>query len=385
MRLETRAWGLFHRCCLGSIGLALGACTEPAVPPVAPEVGVVQVVSSTIPLDLVYTARTRGEREIEVRARVSGILKKRYYREGEEVAAGAPLFLIDPAPFRVAVDSAQARLDMEQARLNETQRQFTRAQSLFKSGILSARDHETAEATFSTTQAAVKAAAADLDRARLDLSYTQVRAPISGMTGREARSEGSMVNAGDASSLLTTIAQSDARIYVEFAIPETEARLLRQVLKENPAAVSVRLRPGYSEEIADAARIEFLDTRVRTDTGTVEVRATVDNQRAALAPGQFVQARVAGLRSEPGFYVPARSVMYGADGPFVWRVDERDQANMQAVKVGQGYGNLLRVESGLNAGDRVVVDGVLKVQPQQAVKPLPVGVDAMPAAVAARS
>ncbi|MFA5630502.1 MAG: efflux RND transporter periplasmic adaptor subunit [Porticoccaceae bacterium] len=365
--------------------LGLIGCSAPEEPPPAPPaVGVVRLTPISVPLDLSYTARTRGEREVEVRARVSGILEKRYYQEGATVEAGALLFRIDPAPFAAAVRSAEGRLGIEQARLVEAELQRERVRRLVERGFSADRERDLAEAAYASAKAAVAASEAELEQARLNLAYTEVRAPIAGITGREARSEGSLIAADGESSLLTTIAQSD-RLYIDFAVPEDEARLVREALSQQPDKVSVRLSTGNGTTLPDDAGIEFIDTRVHGDTGTVEVRATLHNSSGALAPGQFVRASVEGLHTDVGIYVPARAVLHSADGPFVWTLDAQNLVQFQPVTLGLGVGNLLEVHEGLGADDRVIVDGVLKVQPGAPVVAEEVALESLPAAVGSNS
>src|SRR5690606_10404934 len=173
--------------------------------------------------------RTAGEREIEVRARVGGILELRLYREGEFVEAGTPLFRIDPQSYRMAVRSAEGRLGVARARLRAATPQRERVARLYERGTVNARDLEHAEQEYAQAQAEVAAASAELERARLDLAYTDVRAPISGYTGRAVQSEGSLVRSDDDTSLLTTMTQS-RRLYVNFTVPMREAQLLRAAL-----------------------------------------------------------------------------------------------------------------------------------------------------------
>jgi len=365
--------------------LGLSGCGKPdQAPPPPLAVGVVTLTPLSVPLDLSYTARTRGEREVEVRARVSGILEKRYYQEGDIVEAGALLFRIDPAPFAAAVRSAEGRLGIEQARLVEATLQRDRVRRLVERGFSADRELDLAEAAYASAKAAVAASEAELEQAKLNLAYTEVRAPIAGITGREVRSEGSLVSAEGESSLLTTIAQSD-RLYVDFAVPEDEARLMREALAQHPDKVSVRLSTGSGTTLSDEAGIEFIDTRVHGDTGTVEVRAALHNKGGALAPGQFVRAVVEGLHTDIGIYVPARAVLHSADGPFVWTLDAHNLVQFQPVTLGLGIGNLLHVLEGLGANDRVIVDGVLKVQPGTPVMAEEVALESRPAAVGSSS
>lgn len=343
--------------------------------PVAPEVNVVAVAVKPMPLDLKYTARTRGEREVEVHARVSGILQKRYYREGERVEANALLFRIDPAPFAAEVTRLRGLESVEKARLVEATAQRDRILALSEKGVVSKRDRDAAVASYATAYASSEAAKGALRQAELNLSYTEVRAPIAGATGRESRSEGSLVDAGGPSSLLTTIVQTD-RLYVDFALPEHEAEMVRAAMKKGP--VTVRLAPAGKSEIAQAAKLEFLDTRVDADSGTVPARALLDNQEAKLAPGQFVLARIDGLSTAPAIYIPARAVLNTPDGALVWALDKDNKAQPRPLKLGHPAGNLVEVAEGLNEGDRIVVDGILKVGPGIAVKPVTIDVNDPP-------
>ena len=345
--------------------LAVG-CSEAVPPPPPVEVSIVRIDGGSQPLNLSYSARIRGTREIEVRARVSGILERRYYQPGETVAAGARLFRIDPAPHAAAVRSAHGQLGTHLARLREAEAQRTRVAALFGRGFVSGRNRDQAEADHAEARAAVAAARAELDKARLDLSYTEVRAPISGSTGLETRSEGSLIDAAlEESSLLTTITQT-ANLYVDFAIPEREAQSVRAAMAKG--SVLVRLYPTGSTKPLATAPITFLDTRLNLDTGTVDARATLPNLGGRLSPGQFVRAELADMAAPPGVYVPAKAVNHGADGTFVWKIDKQDKAQIQPVTLGEPLGNAVRIDKGLAKGDRVVTEGVLKLMPGAAVR-----------------
>lgn len=349
--------------------LLLSCGDEAAAPPPVPA-PVMALSTESLPLALNYTARASGEREVEVRARVSGILLRRYYREGEAISAGDRMFQIDPAPFAAAVRSAQGRLDVEQARLNAATLQWRRIEKLADSGFVSIRGRDAAEADYIAGKAAVASARAELDRARLDLGYTNVRAPIGGMTGREARSEGSYVDATSDSALLTTITQS-RRLYIDFAMPEAEARLLRDAIATRPGSVAVKLSAQAGSVLPQRARIEFVSTSVNPDTGTVDVKAVYDNADGAMAAGQFVRAELEGLSTSEGTYIPVRAVLHGSTGASVWVLDKANKASRRPITLGLSNGNLIRVESGLKRGDRIVVDAITKLQPGMTVKPLP--------------
>jgi membrane fusion protein (multidrug efflux system) len=359
----------------------LGACSRTDAPPapVPVAVNVVTVSVEPVALDLRYSARTRGEREVEVRARVSGILQKRYYREGEHVSTNALLFRIDPAPFAEEVGRLRGLEAVEKARLFEATAQRDRINALADKGVVSRRDHDAAVAAHATAYAAAEAATAALKQAQLNLSYTEVRAPIAGATGRESRSEGSLVEAGGPASLLTTIVQSD-RLYVDFSLPENEAQMVRAVMQKR--LVAVRLAPGSGGEIERAAKLEFLDSRVDGDSGTVPARAVLENETVGLAPGQFVLARIVGLESAPAVYIPVRAVLKTPDGAMVWTLGKDNRVAPRLLKLGHHAGNLVEVVDGLAAGDRVIVDGILKVAPDAIVKPSEIGVSDPPGGAA---
>ncbi|MDD5177253.1 MAG: efflux RND transporter periplasmic adaptor subunit [Sterolibacterium sp.] len=356
--------GLLPILCAAAV---LAACSRGDVPPSPsiPQVNIITVNVRPMPLDLKYSARARGAREVEVRARVSGILLKRYYREGEHVAANALLFKIDPAPFMEEAGRLRGLEAVEKARLVEATAQRDRLVTLFGKGFISHRERDAAVASYATAYASAEAAKAALHQAELNLSYTEVRAPIAGSTGRESRSEGSLVEAGGPSSLLTTIVQAD-RLYIDFTLPEHEARLVRAAMSKNQ--VSVRLAPDSKGEIVQAAKLEFLDTRIDPDSGTVPARAVLDNKDGGLAAGQFVLARIEGLASAPAIFLPVRAVLNTPEGAMVWVVDKDDKVQPRPLKLGHSAGNLVEVAEGLMAGDRVIVDGILKVQPGAAVK-----------------
>ena len=352
------------------VGLSVISCANEApAPQPAVAVSVIRIDGKAQPLELAYSARTRGTREVEVRARVSGILERRYYREGEMVSAGDRLFRIDPAPFAAVVRSAQGQLGIQIARMKETEQQLARVRALHARGFVSGRSLDQAEADYATARSAAAASRGELDRAQLDYSYTVVRAPISGITGLETRSEGSLIDATSSdSSLLTTITQTDS-LYIDFAMPEPEAQSARAAM--NGGGVTARLRSAGSGTVLGTANITFIDTRVNVDTGTVDVRATLHNGGGRISPGQFVRVELLGLAAQAGTYVPARAVSHGAEGPFVWKIDKRDRARMQPVTIDAPVGNFMRIAKGVMPGDRIVIDGVLKLQPGAAVLAVP--------------
>jgi membrane fusion protein (multidrug efflux system) len=355
---------------LAGVGAALlsgcGAREGGRAAPPPPEVAVVTVEKGNLPLNLAYTGRAVGSREVEVRALVSGILLERRYEEGRAVRQGEVLFRIDPDRYRAAVERAQAELGVERAKLGEARRQRDRIVSLLEKNLVSQRQLDEAVSAFEVAEANTAAAQARLRTAQLDLSYTEVRAPIGGLTSREARSEGSLVTAGDESSLVTRIVQTDP-IYIEFTLPETEAAQVRARLATG-SAPRVRVEVQGGAQLAEPAKLTFVDNAVEATSGTVRARAVMPNPDGRLVPGQFVRAQLDGVEIPDAVTVPRRAVMSSAQGSFVWLVGEGDAVALQPVRLAGMVGERAVIAEGLAGGERVIVEGVLKVQPGVKVK-----------------
>jgi membrane fusion protein (multidrug efflux system) len=338
-------------------------------------VNTLEVRARELPLVLEYPAQLRGVREVEVRARVSGILLKRHYREGARVDAGDLLFTIDPEPFRAEAARARAQLGVQRVNLDQARRERDRVLPLVERKLASTAERDAAVAAFESAQAAVAVAEAALQTAELNLSYTEVRAPIAGLTSREVRSEGSLVNAADDSALLTHIVQTDP-LYIDFAISGGDAELLREASADGAGGDPyVRIVDTGGKEIAGKAPIEFVAPRMDERTGTVDVRAVLENPNDALLPGRIVHVRIEGIAVHDALVVPKRALMHGAEGEFVWVVGEGGKVEARPVRLGLSSANDVAVTSGLAAGDRVVVDGILKVQPGAVVNATPVALE----------
>jgi membrane fusion protein (multidrug efflux system) len=340
---------------------------QQAPPP--PEVAVQTVSDVAVPLELTYTARTQGSREVEVRARVGGILLKRRYEEGSRVKAGQPLFLIDPEPIRARLSSARAELAVAKARLDEARRQRDRILPLFEQNAVSQSRRDEAVSAFEVAQANVIAAESSVRTAELDLEYSDVRAPIAGLTSREMMSEGSLVSTDQSSSLLTRIVQVDP-LYIDFSVPESEASLIRGSLapaNKRPAPI-VKLLLEDGNEYPDAAKVTFVDNAVDIYSGTVRVRAVLPNPEGKLLPGQFVRAKVEGVQLTNVVAVPRKAIVANAQGAFVNIVDAEQKVEMRPVQLGRSMGNDVLVTSGLKPGDRYIVEGAfMRVGPGMTV------------------
>ena len=344
---------------------AAGAPPGGAPPP--PEVTVVTVAPRTVAVPYEFNGRVEGSREVEVHARVSGILLRRSYEEGRPVRQGQTLFVIDPGPYRAEVQAASADVAEERARFSRAERDVARLKPLIEERAVSRREYDNAVSTAEEARAAVQSAQARLAQARLDLSYTTVAAPISGASSRAEHSEGSLVGPG-AASLLTRISRVQP-IWVRFSASDQVLSGLRRAVaaKEvvSPATNQLEVELVLADESVhpERGRVNFSDSMIDSATGSVELRAELPNVAADLIPGQFVRVRLLGIERPNAILVPQRAVQQGQEGKFVYVVGADGKAAPRPVTVGDWLGRDWIVESGLAAGDRVIVDGALKVAP----------------------
>ncbi|MDH0893448.1 MULTISPECIES: efflux RND transporter periplasmic adaptor subunit [unclassified Pseudomonas] len=344
---------------------------EQQMPP--PEVVVEVARTESVPLELEYAARTAGYREVQVRAQVSGILQERTYQEGSQVKRGQVLFRIDPRPYQAALSRAKGALAQEQARYRQTERDLKRIRELQKKGFASESELDNAVSNFEQSKANIEAAKAEVQARQIDLDYTTVEAPISGITSKETVSEGSLMVAGDPNaSLLTQITQLDP-LYVNFAAPDREVERVRSglaagTLRMEGEHMRVELKFGDGSTYPTEGRVDFTDSLVDRGTGTVSVRAVVPNPEQSLLPGQFVRVVVKGLSKPQAITVPERAISQGPSGTFVYIVDEQGMARARPVTTSQTAGGRWAVDSGVSAGDRVIVEGLPKVRPNAPVK-----------------
>ncbi|WP_288194889.1 efflux RND transporter periplasmic adaptor subunit [uncultured Phyllobacterium sp.] len=341
-----------------------------ATPP--PQVTAVAVQPEEVDLSYQYAARITAYRDVQVRARVGGILLKRNFIEGSEVKAGDLLFEIDPAPYEADLARVQAQLQQAQAQYAQSIRDADRAQTLVDQKVQSTAARDTAVSTRDLNAAAVAAAKAQVRTAELNLQYTKVTAPISGVTTREQVSEGSLIGTDAASSLLTSITQTDP-VYINFSFTDTEAAEIRRLLDERKAKgveankLAVKLSFGDGTVYNHLGTIDFTSSSLDLETGTLGVRAIIDNPERRLLPGQFVRATVTGVTVNDTIVIPEAALMQGPKGQFVYVVNNEGKAEVRPLNLGQQVNKGWIVLSGLAAGDRVVTEGVIKVKPGQLV------------------
>lgn len=335
------------------------------MPPLPVNIQVVEV--RPVPQVAELTAQVEGTREVEVRARVTGILLAQSYREGALVKAGDLLFKIDPAPYEIALALAKAQLVQEQAKSDQASAEAGRQAALLKQNAASAKEAADAQAAARSAQAARDVAAAKVRGAELDLSYCEVRAPIAGYTGRLVRSEGSLVSPG-ADSLLTTVVQRD-QVWVRFGASEQEFQRLFKGDAARAAAAKVQVLDAAGKPLPLAGQVNFVAAQVDARLGTIQMRAEFPNDRNQLLPGQFVRVRLEGDPLQGAVTVPAACLMQSAQGRFVYVLGEGNVATMRPVELAVVNGPQAVLSKGLLPGDRVVLDNLVKIRPGAPLAP----------------
>jgi membrane fusion protein (multidrug efflux system) len=356
--------------------LALPGCRkhekEQAAAP--PEVTVITVTPSNVPVSFEYVAQTQSSHDVTIHARVSGFLDKRTYTEGSMVKKGQVLFVMDEKPFQAQVDAAAAALARQTAAMENARLNLERTKPLVAQNALSQRDLDDATGTFESSAAAVQQAKAQLETAKLNLSYCTITSPVTGITSAALQQDGTYVN--PLNSRLTTVAVLSP-IWVNFSISENEmqrhrnqvARKLLIPPRDGNFEVEVILVDGSLFQ--HKGRITFAAPYFNAQTGTFLIRATVDNPDGTLRPNQYVRVRLNGAIRPNAILVPQRAVQQGAKGHFVWLVNKEGKADYRPVIVGDWHGNDWFITEGLRTGEQVVVDGGLTLRPDVPVTAKP--------------
>ncbi len=352
---------------ISSLVLLLAACGPSGgghggFPP--PQVSVMTVEPKTLPASFEYTGQTLGSREVEVRARVTGILLTRNFIEGGPVTKGQSLFTVDPAPFIAVAVRAEADVAGAEARLAQAKKNAARLKPLYAEKAVSQKEFDDATSAEAIADADLKSAKARLTEAQLNLLYTKVESPATGIAGRAQRSEGSLVSGPDV--LLTSVTQIDP-IWVSFGVSDNDQLKLNseseagrlELPKNGRFEVTVKLADGTV--YGQSGKLNFSDVRVSGATGTSETRAEIPNPKGVLRPGQFVRVTLKGAQRPNAVTVPQRAVLEGPQGKFVYILDDKNTAQPRPVQVGDWVGDDWIIQSGLKAGDKVIVDGVARI------------------------
>lgn len=340
---------------LGALGAAgcsgdkqAGGPPKPGAMPVT----VIEMQPQKVPTSIEIMAQTEGARETEVRARVGGILVKRLYQEGDTVKAGQPLFQIDRAPYEIALAEAKARAE-------QTAREASRLKPLAEAKAIAQRDYDDAVSANAMAQAALR-------QAELNLSWTTVTAPVAGTTSRAVKSDGNLISTAD--SLLTSIYQTNP-IWVRFSLGESDLAKFPGGRMTEKDIKGVELIMANGQTYEKRGKINFLATNIDTTLGTQALRAEFDNAGSQLLPGQFVRVRILTGERDGVFLVPQSAVLQTEQGTLVMTAGPENKVAPRPVKAGEWYGKDWVILGGLNAGDKVIVDNLIKLRPGAPVEP----------------
>jgi len=317
-----------------------------------------------------YPGRVEGKRTVQVLARVEGILEQRHYEEGQIVKQGQLLYTIDPKPFQATVNQRKAELASARASLDQARRQWARLRELYRADAVSQAERDQGLSELETSRAAVQQAQANLDSAQIDLGYTKVNAPLSGVTSLRETDEGSLVTNG---TQLTTITQLDP-VYVLFALPEDDAIARNKAMSmmgeqtRDAATREATIILPTGDEFPVKGVVDFTQSTINPDTGTVQLRASVKNTDNALMPGRYVRARIRLETRTDAIVVPNVAISDGRQSTQVYTVSQDNKAKAVEVELGPNVADGRIINKGLSAGDRVIVSGLGQIQPDAPVK-----------------
>jgi membrane fusion protein (multidrug efflux system) len=346
-------------------------------------VSAIEIKAGKVPLSFEYAGRVEASREVQVRAQAGGILLRRNYNEGAEVKAGDILFEIDPKPYEAELARARAQLQQAEAQLAQTTRDADRYIRLAETGSGTEKARDDAVSARDQAAAAVAIAQAGVQVAELNLGYTKVRAPISGVTSVEQVPEGSLISTTGDAGLLARITQRDPA-HIIFSVSESELAEGRALLEaqgvwdEAGKVLSVTVMFGDGRTYPHKGVIDFAAAGLDPETGTLRLRAVVPNPEQRLLPGQFVRAIVSGFVLPDAIVVPKAALSQGPQGQFVYAVNSEGNAEIRPVELGRETADGWVVTSGLKEGDRVITEGIIKVRPGAPVTITPAQTGAMP-------
>ena len=355
--------------------LAAG-CSKEAPPPQrpVPQVSVISVEPKDIPYVQNFVAQTESSRQVNIVARVSGFLDRIAYQEGEVVKEGQLLFQLDPKPFQAQLEAARGELQSQEARFKTAQANLGRVKPLAEQNALSQADLDRAQGEFDNAKAAVFSAQAKVKEAELNLGYATIRSPVSGLASRALQRQGAYVNSTAESANLTYVAAVDP-VWVTFSVSQNQTAKWRKeaeqkrIIRPRNLEYTVDIALSDGSRYPHSGRISFADPSFSQETGSFMVRAVLPNPERQLRPGMFVTAYVHGAVRLGAIVVPQIAVQQGSNGHLVYVVKQDGTAEVRPVVVGDYYGEKqIVILSGLHAGDRVVVEGVLRVVPGQPVK-----------------
>ena len=363
---------LFVVGCVAGIGFSHGRDPSPVstaqaadIQPAAVDVDVATVLSQTITDWQSYSGRLEAVDHVDIRPLVPGTIVAVHFKDGALVKKGDPLFTIDPRPYVAEVDRASAELAAAQARATYTSTDAARADRLLDDNAIAKRDYDEKQNATREAAAGVKAAQAALEAAQVNLSYTTISAPVSGRVSRAELTVGNVVSTGPGAALLTTIV-SVSPIYASFDVDEQT--YLQYLGRDRNASVPVSLGLANEEGYSRKGTITSVDNRLDTSSGTIRVRASIDNPDGTLVPGLYARVKVGGGEAHPAILISDAAVGTDQAKKYVLVVDDMGKVQYREVQLGSLHDNLRVVTSGLKAGERVVVNGIQRARPNDTVR-----------------
>lgn len=354
---------------VSTVAVAAAPVQAPAIP-----VTVAMVEARDITTWEEFSGRLEAVDRVEIRSRVDGAIQSVNFREGALVKAGDLLFTIDPAPYQAAVAQAQGQVASAKAKLDLARLQFERARKLSESKAISQSDMDQRQNAVTEAEAGMMTAEAALQTVNLELGYTEVRAPVAGRVGKVEITVGNLVAAGSTSLALTTLMSVDP-IYASFnASEEIVTKALAELPSVSGASPAIEQIPVEIGTLADSdtptrGKLQLIDNQVDAASGTISVRAVFDNPGGKLIPGQFVKVRMGQPKAEPKILVSERAIGTDQDKKFVFMVDAENKVVYRPIQLGGMAEGQRVVESGLKAGDRIVVNGLQRIRPGAIVAP----------------
>ncbi|HEX8523559.1 MAG TPA: efflux RND transporter periplasmic adaptor subunit [Tepidisphaeraceae bacterium] len=337
-------------------------------PPAA--VTVAPAVTQDVPLYLDQIGRTTATESVNILPQVTGKVMEVHFQDGAQVKKGDLLFTIDQRPFQAMLNQAQATLAQDQANVKLAESEFKRVQGLRGSGAVSQSDLDSKQNALAVAEAKAQNSAATIERAKLDVEYCTIRSPIDGRAGHRLIDPGNVVsNSGPDGGTKMLSIQKVSPIYADFTVPELDLQNVRSHMKNGTLAVNAWL-PSEPNEVRQG-QLTFLDNAVQNGSGTVMMRATLDNKDSQFWPGQFVNVRLILSTVKDAVLVPNQAAQIGQTGPFVFVVKEDSTAELRPITLGQRQGDLIVVAKGVTPGERVITVGQMMVMPGAKVQVLP--------------
>ena len=366
-----KTWGNFHLNALGIMLLSVllvgcdNSVAQNAAPP-APAVSAADVVVKSISQWDSFNGRIEAVESVQLRPRVSGYIDKVNYTDGQEVKKGEVLFTIDDRTYRAALEQAQANLARAKTQASLAQSEANRTDKLVNTNVVSREEWEQRRSAATQAQADIRAAQAAVDAAQLNLDFTKVTAPIDGRASRALITSGNLVTAGDTASVLTTLV-SQKTVYVYFDVDESTylhyQNLARsgQGASSNHTALPVEIGLTGEEGYPHQGKVDFLDNQLTPSTGTIRMRALLDNAQRQFTPGLFARVRLPGSAEFKATLIDDKAVLTDQDRKYVYIVDKEGKAQRRDITPGRLADGLRIVRQGLNPGDKVIVEGLQKV------------------------